>query len=176
MRYVLAVLLLFGCGASGPEALSPAAAEAMVLKAAEVPRALLDEVSGLGPALSPDRLSSLPLSLLLLSVRIEADSDDLRRLAMAGDGTWVPPWAAVEGGNVTFLTAEGVTDVEVKTDGSRATGSFRFRREQLAQGRATFVAEADGETWRIVELALPATGDAIRRGPDGAFHPVPGGD
>jgi hypothetical protein len=168
---LLLVLLLLAC-ASSPEFPEDVATD-LVLDAAAVPLPFLDEISAAGAGFHPRTASTFPFSLLLLSVPF-GETEDLRRLRP----TDAPPptprelWVEAGEGRVTLLPAGTISGIEVTTDGAFATGSFRFRRENLLEGRATFQAVHVDGAWRVTELALPTMETAVRLRADGTWELV----
>ncbi|MHC4472741.1 MAG: hypothetical protein ACYTDY_14740 [Planctomycetota bacterium] len=167
--FLIVLVLLSGCGSE--DRLTPEQAKALIPTAAGAPESALREIAQVGAAVSPKTLPTMPLSLLLTAVRVD-DSPDLRRLS---DGAPAPAkvaemWVEASTGVVTLFPADSLSDVEVRSEGDRATGSFRFRREGLVEGKVEFTAERTETVWRIVEFRLPATGDATRLQPDGTWR------
>jgi hypothetical protein len=143
----------------------------LVPAASAVRMETLDEIVRLGAWVDPRKLPEMPLSLLLLSVRIDRESEDLRSLPAAdGAEPEADLWVVVTGGRATVFPAECLREVEVLTNGDRATGKFRFRREGLGEGLVEFSAERIDDRFRIVEFRLPAVGATTRLGADGLWR------
>jgi len=170
----LVLVALVACGRDrGP--LTPEDAKALVLEAAEIPRALLDEVTAAGHDWHPGTASTLPFSMLLLSVPFP-DSEDLRRIPTPGEAPLTPRqlWLDAGSGRITLLTGEHITELTVEEEAETAAGSFRFRRPNVAEGRATFRARRTEGGWEVVELGLPAVDAAVARRRDGTWGIIEG--
>lgn len=176
---LVAVVLVTACGAA-PDmtseeapALTPEEALSLIHGAASIPKSLLVEVTDAGASVSPKTLSTIPLSMLLLSVEIpETETEDLRRLWEEGDAPDVGDlWVSAGPGRLTLLPQQSISDIEIKSKRALAEGSFRYRREGAMEAKIEFHAERTADGWRVVQFRLPAAAATTALAENGAWKP-----
>ncbi len=180
---ILALLVVIGCGPAADPApktnpassgdLTAKQAQPLIHSAAAIPATLLEEVTAAGATVSIWTMSTCPLSILLLSVKV-GETEGLRSLWKEGDPRLPPDRLRLpaETGRVTLIPLEGISILEISTEEDHATGTLQFRREGLLEGKGEFDEErADGD-WRIVEFRIPAGGAKTTLQEDGSWKPA----
>jgi len=158
---LLLALALAACGAKKAD-LTEEDVRDLVPAAASIPKKMLNEIAEAGASVSPKTMSTLPLSLLLMSVSFEKDTEDLHRLHVPGVNLKI--WVNAPRSSVTTFPEDCLSDVVCETapGGDRASGSFLFSRPGLVGGRVEFEAEWTEDGWRMVEFRLPAVNAKTR--------------
>jgi hypothetical protein len=176
----LVVLTLVACTPAAPEpdpavgestAFTQSEAAGLLLEAAAIPRTLLKEVTDLGAALHPDKLSTFPLSMLMFGPLPAEESEDFRLLA-SPDAPPLSPrqmWVEAGPGRVTLFPAGSIRIEEFDVEEKKAVGTFHFRRDGMWEGHGNFRAEQTPDGWRIVEAGLPAMKAVTRLRDDGTW-------
>jgi hypothetical protein len=158
--------------AAKPSDLSPSEARSLIPEAASMSFVDFQKLAGAQAAPSATAFESLPLSLVLLSMRPgEAAKEDFRYLGEA-----IPPPALAHAvslgqarGYATLIQPDFITDCTCSASEGAATGVVSFRAEGLYSGKVEFLARWNNGAWQIDEFRLPGCGIKTIRGPDGKW-------
>ena len=144
----------------------------LIPEASAMPIRVWNEAASRGESIGIDDLSTVPLSAMLLFPSADNDHGgevDFVLRPKSNRSTVHSSWQPVAGRPDlrTMCSERNIDRIQVKNDGDRATGSFRFHNDVM-EGRVEFEARRDG-TWRLTQFRFPHAKWITRLREDGTW-------